>query len=1326
MQITKDYFNRITPPDFILCKANNDRIGTLFCTEKKYDRCFNDFDTVTFTTPLFLDDMQRNPYYEAVKVMKYVKLSGIGKFYIDSVKINSEGTDKETKTVELKSYEGLLAQKYLENFAINIEADIEEEDPVTGQIKYGSNAEGSINNVQFYNPYDTQHSLLHLVLEKCPEWSVGHVDESLWKNGAQYQVDRQDIYSFLNDTVTDKTKCFFVFDTLNMTINAYDKDQYGLDTHVYVSYQNLLQNANMNCNVSDIKTCLTVKGSDDMNLCEINFGHPALYNLDYYHSKEYMSDGLYEAYDQWKQLYAEKLPIYTQLLQEQIQVEQQILELQTRFPTVKDIENPKEDYYKWAFDDKYDEATIKQYLTFYGYNDELDKENKSNTSPLGTIYNAISGIQQAQRIKSENQTLLTEEQKEKLSKTAVRFDENGKIHYQLAKAEDIAQNKQENQQKQTEYQKAISAEYQKLHNWGLDKYKADIQEDKIQHKFGNVNMDMRTAIVWTQELKAQWEDELASWNYSPTIGSIDTVFGGSYTFDFDGERLDVAYSPILVDKKGKNPRFLTQSTVINYIGYMLEKADEIISEQERNGQGTWTLEKIYRKVLELDKQGWTIEKRNSKGAVIGQIFVHDIIACLDTWTGINPIPAKDVGKLMHFVGYYGALHQIPKPTVQTLYIIDEHVKTKIDNILKWIQERIDVMTKQLSQLRDEDTRLIQEKAILADEVAIQNNLSHEQWMELSPFIREDQFQSEDYVITDRMTEEERNEQMRNLQKVANEELLKKSTPQLTFDASLINLFDLPEFQDTYANFDVGNYIHVQLRDDYEVKARVLKLSINYYDPTDFSITFSNVLSKEKNIFTDIQDAINNANSAATSLSYGSGAWAKASRQSSKINEILSAGLLDAGQYIKSTSDISEMKIDAKGIFVNTKPSADEDITDSIYIGGGRILFSDDKWNTVREAIGRVNIDGESIFGVIADAVVAGSVYGSTLKGNDIVGGTVQSDDYENGKHGSFLNLKNGTFEFNQNGKTLLALTEQGLEIGGYLTSDDLQDYTSEIADTIKNGLQTTGYTTINGGNITTGKIQSKPHSNQSTSWIDLDNGSFSFGSGALTWDLTNGLKIGGYATSADVKSASDKADKAQTTANGAASSAVSTVKTGLSTTNWTIINGDNIKTGKIQSNDTKSYFDLKNNTFALGSKLSWDGSVLNIKGDISGCTGTFTGSLKGANLTGATGQIGGWTISGKALVATIDNPSEDSFGGNSIILSPGHIQLGTCVIYASPDQHGSALYLYDNSGFGNPVNFESISTTGLFVQGVVYSPKTITYKGADGANHKLTCLATMD
>lgn len=178
----------------------------------------------------------------------------------------------------------------------------------------------------------------------------------------------------------------------------------------------------------------------------------------------------------------------------------------------------------------------------------------------------------------------------------------------------------------------LDDEYNKISDWGLDEYTDKIKNGSIQSKFGNVDMDKRTIIHWSDELKKTYADALASWDYDPEIGSIDTVFGGSERFgeDLDGNGWEVAFTPILPDGT-----FLSKDTVEEYINSILTEAyadDGKVTEDE-------------------------LTAIDAEGRQIGDTFVQGIFAGIDDSQDYdnNGNWAEVVGRLMHFSGKNGAV-----------------------------------------------------------------------------------------------------------------------------------------------------------------------------------------------------------------------------------------------------------------------------------------------------------------------------------------------------------------------------------------------------------------------------------------------------------------------------------------------------------------------------------------------------------------------------------------------------------------------------------------------------------------------------------------------
>lgn len=174
-------------------------------------------------------------------------------------------------------------------------------------------------------------------------------------------------------------------------------------------------------------------------------------------------------------------------------------------------------------------------------------------------------------------------------------------------------------------------EYQKIDDFGLSEYAEEIKNGTIQSVFGNVDMDKRVIVKWSDRLKEKYKEELASWDYDPEVGSVDTVFGGSerYGEDLDGEGWEVAFTPLLPDGT-----LLSKDTVDEYF-------ESILKEAYKDGSVTDS------ELQELD----------AKGMKIGETYVQGIYAGMDKSLDYddNGNMADVIGRLMHFSGEDGAV-----------------------------------------------------------------------------------------------------------------------------------------------------------------------------------------------------------------------------------------------------------------------------------------------------------------------------------------------------------------------------------------------------------------------------------------------------------------------------------------------------------------------------------------------------------------------------------------------------------------------------------------------------------------------------------------------
>jgi len=163
-----------------------------------------------------------------------------------------------------------------------------------------------------------------------------------------------------------------------------------------------------------------------------------------------------------------------------------------------------------------------------------------------------------------------------------------------------------------------------------------IQDGTLETVFGNIDMDDRPIIEWSEKTKEKFKDELISWGEDPELGSVSTVIGGSIGAMFGEEEVEIAYTPI-IETDGK-AELLGKETVGNYLQ---EVADAAMAD------GKWDLSEI----LEIDAKGLKVPKLNSKGEQVGTTYVQGIIAGVGEE---QEYLASEIGYLMHYAGQYGA------------------------------------------------------------------------------------------------------------------------------------------------------------------------------------------------------------------------------------------------------------------------------------------------------------------------------------------------------------------------------------------------------------------------------------------------------------------------------------------------------------------------------------------------------------------------------------------------------------------------------------------------------------------------------------------------
>lgn len=283
---------------------------------------------------------------------------------------------------------------------------------------------------------------------------------------------------------------------------------------------------------------------------------------------------------------------------------------------------------------------------------------------------------------------------------------------------------------------------------------------------------------------------------------------------------------------------------------------------------------------------------------------------------------------------------------------------------------------------------------IRDETELNKFFNEDQWIRLSPLIREDEFTDSNFFWTDYDSEEQKIQVMEELMKAANKELNTLCQPSLEFSMTMANILALPEFAPLINQFQLGNFIRVQIRDGYIKRARLLEVDLNFDDLGDFSCTFGNLVTTKSEIDKHAE-LLAQAVSAGKQVAVAAGTWQRSADKVNQLEEAIEDGLQDAALQVGRASG-QAITWDSNGFYCRkfVEGTTDQYEDEQMAIINNKIVFTNDGWQTSEAALGEFQVDtngdgvAETLYGLIAKAVVSGYIKGSVIEGGSLkIGGT---------------------------------------------------------------------------------------------------------------------------------------------------------------------------------------------------------------------------------------------------------------------------------------------------------------------------------------------------
>ena len=330
---------------------------------------------------------QINPFYDKIEALRLVYLDGFGYFEIQDPELTSDGI-REAKSITANSLEYTLSQKYLENLKINTgEIDslevlyAQENDcavvpiafynPIVPGLSlldlvlekiygwkighvdeslwtmtrkfeisrtsvYDFIAQDLCDKFNCFAVFDTINNTISFYAESLISKFIGDGNTIQFTISPAYSsigtvsIDGYKTIAYQYEIHEDNDKNKTGILTFNEApedgakIEITDGSQEKWTTDVYVSFDNLAQEVKVSYSADDIKTVLTVKGADDLDIREVNMGLPYIVDLSYYYNVDWMGQELYDAYTAYVKKTNENQETYTNNSQEILKLQNDI------------------------------------------------------------------------------------------------------------------------------------------------------------------------------------------------------------------------------------------------------------------------------------------------------------------------------------------------------------------------------------------------------------------------------------------------------------------------------------------------------------------------------------------------------------------------------------------------------------------------------------------------------------------------------------------------------------------------------------------------------------------------------------------------------------------------------------------------------------------------------------------------------------------------------------------------------------------------------------------------------------------------------------------
>ncbi len=996
MNIKFDKNNRPSELTVVLSKKNGDLIGEINAEAFKIKRSLNEADEIYFEVyKNKSDSTTQTPYWDEITDFKCVWCRELNSYF--EIYVDTSDDNALKKTVTGKGLgEAELSQVNLYDTEYNTENDINRDDYIP---------------IKIFDPETKKASLLDLILDKVPHYSIGEVSTSLRNLQRTFSFDEKSIYDALQEIATEiqaLLKIDVYLDAngrIQRKINLYDLldycgtcnkrfetfkevpnicpdcgkstiiKGYGEAMNILVEADELASSIEVSPNSDTVKNCFKLSaGDDDLTAAIKNInpnGSDYIWYIPDYMKKE-MSNELQKILNNYDSIYEAWVNGTNKI---DYCAGDNVLEGLNDERGV--VSGTLSQYNKLV--DKYN-VYITEYNNYRKKNslsiiDEFYKIEPSTKDAFNGLINKLYNIIDLKYF-VDNELMPNVE----ITKPSL---ENQVEIVKSLNGSKISVNSVSNLSIATA--KSSITSYIKIYTDSRYKFTVETQSTELKNTTANERSLSNVTISVS--------------NYSDSDNTIQKVENLTFDFIANNEKLVQQQCDYALNRDNKNDFSIT-----GIIGKDVELS-----------------------VVEENVKNYSVQRLKS--------FADAIQSCLDIC--LQQINSSDeLNKHMirdESTGYFsftGDADTNNSDIIKNVYIpyLNKHIA--IESELKSKEKDLNC----IYAVRDYLVKIKSEvNEILNFEKFIKSS-NEDLWTEFCLFRREDKYSNDNY-ISDGLNNSEVLSRATEFMNKAYDEIYKSAELQIQITSTLNNLLAIKELYSITEHFDVGNWIIVKV--DGEIyKVRLVDFEVDYSNLSTISVTFSDVI-RTRNGVSDVKSVLEKAGSMASSYEGVKRQATQGSEANSVYKDWVLKGIDATNVMIKAGSENQDIVIDNHGLLARKYNSYIDDFEPcQMKIINSSLALTTDNWQTLKTAVGKFrykdpddNMREKDGYGVIAEKIIGKQVLGEELSFYNL-SGNLKFDD-----NGLVVSNNNNSLIINPSADSIFTITNKNKENVIYFDSD---------------------------------------------------------------------------------------------------------------------------------------------------------------------------------------------------------------------------------------------------------------------------------------------------